>query len=130
MVDSELLDRLRKADPETYERIARGIPMQPCGQYMIMDIGTGPRMSQYHEAYMPIDVLIPKVAEAWHQHVLQDAIRARKWTLITVELGEWSRENPCQAMIQGYPELKRVSGFADSPAEALLKAYLAAIECV
>jgi hypothetical protein len=70
-----LLEKLKQLDEPTYEKIARGIPLQPCGQYMVFDHGEV-RACQYHEAYMPFGDLLREVAEAWLQFCIQRAIAA------------------------------------------------------
>lgn len=102
MVDSKLLERLRKADPATYDLWKK----------MHRQMSEGSAMS-----------------DAWLQHVLQDAIQAK---------GMWLKQSQdCTGKLY-IAEIGQIEedwdgtwkAEGDSPAEALLRAYLAAIECV
>ena len=122
-----LLDRLREKDPATWQRIVRGPPMIPYHKYYTYDIDGSATAHKDERAYIPFDELLPEVALAWLQAVLQDAIQASGWQGIVLFNAESNR-----AVIDD-----RVDGMGgtrilaeregDSPAEALLKAYLEAI---
>jgi len=120
-----LLTRLQKADYETWERIARGIPLKPCGECFIFRNGEI-TACQFKDLHTPFGELLPEVAEAWLQHVLQDAIRAKGWQGIVLFSDDSNR-----AVIDG-PDTgfgyrhKLAEGIGNSPANALTKAYLAA----
>ena len=131
----ELLDRLREADPETYKRIARGIPLQPRGQYLAFD-GGKITACQYHEPYIPFDNLLPEAACAWLQAVLQDAISNRGWIWEVSLLANKKDHCACISEVApGYDgdhwteehEYMITEQIAGSPAEALLRAYAEAI---
>lgn len=124
VIDPALLTRLEKADPETWGRIVRGVPLKPCGQYLTYDNGEI-RSVMYKAAYIPFGELLPEVAEAWLQHVLQDAIRANGWQfkLQSVKIDG----NPGYESVIWIVRGER-RDIGNSPAEAILRAYLAAIE--
>jgi len=120
------LDRLKLADPTTYEKIAKGIPLQPRGQYLALDNGQI-TACQYHEAYFPFGDLLPEVALAWLQAVLQEAIAAQGLyqtiEVRSIEPYRW------RALIQRTDGRTFNYEYTEAtPAAALLAAYLAACE--
>ena len=127
MIAPALLEALREKDPATWQRIVRGPPMIPYHKYYTYDIDGSATAHKDERAYIPFDELLPEVACAWLQAVLQDAIQARGWQGIVLFNAESNR-----AVIDD-----RVDGMGgtrilaeregDSPADALLKAYLEAI---
>jgi hypothetical protein len=123
-VIAPLLEALREKDAASWEKIARGIPLQPRGQYMTYDRGEV-TAHQCHEMYIPFGELLPEVACAWLQSVLQEAISSRGWdfTISTLKY-----KNRCIARIDMIEENKTVQ-YGDSPAETLLRCYLEAIIC-
>lgn len=117
MIDPALLTRLRKTDTETWHKFdARIVGSATC-----------------HDGSNFVDVDICRirldepVQEAWLQHVLQDAIRAKGWQfkLQSVKING----NPGYEAVIWFVRGER-RDIGNSPAEALLLAYLAAIECV
>lgn len=128
-MNQELLDRLQKADQATWEKIARGIPLKPCGQYFTYVEGK-PSVHQFKDAYIPFGELMPEVALAWLQHCIQDAIRARKW-LATVHAKSDESNHRCLARLDSEDdEIETVVEYGSTEAEALCLAYLEAIEAV
>lgn len=106
MIDPALLTRLREADPETHDR--------------------------YVNLMRDIDPLcecdIPVCENAILQAVLQDAIRAKGWQGIVLFDEDGSR-SVIDGPNRGFGQRDKLSEqTANSPAEALLRAYLAAIE--
>lgn len=122
MIDPSLLARLREADPETYKQIeevnwAKELAEET--EYVCDEWG--------HRCHLSLPDCYD---EAILQHVLQDAIRAEKWRYFQ----ESTRDEGFSAYI-GKPEGKQSMQigsrcYGNSPAEALLKCYLAAVECV
>lgn len=126
---SEKLELLKKLDPDTWKTISMGIPMQPCGQYMVFDMGEI-RSCQYHEAYIPLSGLLPEVADGWIQACLQRAIVTKIDHNAEKTRDTWSYE--IIADRDGFKaRVDAKSSFftdGDSPAEALLAAYIEAIQ--
>lgn len=110
MIDPALLDRLREADPDVYEEWKGMMITFPV-------IREGSRIS-----------------DAWLQHVLQEAIRVRKWYLKQYHrlgndsvLGGQSMAQIILSKPTTFDEASPKWYEGESPAEALLRAYLAAI---
>ena len=114
MIPADLLDQLREKDPELWEQI------------------TGLELAEYEyddengsmSGYIYQEDLIEGAQEAWLQHCLQEAIRARDG---------WG----CQITSFGLPVIANVynrraytTGRGDTEAEALGWAYLEAIEAI
>ena len=118
-----LLEALREKDPATWQRIVRGPPMIPYHKYYTYDIDGSATAHKDERAYIPFDELLPEVALAWLQAVLQETIQARGWdfTLSTLKY-----KNRCIARIDMIDENKTVQ-YGDSPTEALLAAYIGAL---
>lgn len=126
MIDPALLDRLQKADPDTWNR------------FVDTELFTYNEYDDYGktERYAYQEDLIEAAREAWLQHVLQEAIRTQKWHLL-------QSQDPSTRVY--YVEISKIapgyagdhytehclwligSGEDNSPADALLKAYLEAI---
>lgn len=109
-MNQELLDRLQEADHATWETYENHIAA-------IYYDAEGDECSLY--AYDLVDC----VHEAWLQHCLQAAIRARLWWY------ELSAKGECVAII-GHGNVCIAEMLGDTEAEALLLAYLAAIKAV
>ncbi|MCK9571651.1 hypothetical protein M0R72_22060 [Candidatus Pacearchaeota archaeon] len=124
----DLLEKLKQLDEPTYKKIARGIQLQPCGQYMVFDRGEV-RTCQYHEAYMPFGNLLPEVAEAWLQFCIQRALVDRGWPVILSfdcdpdRPKTWDVEI-CNGLVDGL--LGRANGL--SLCATLLACYIACLE--
>ena len=114
MIPADLLSALREKDPELWEQI------------------TGLELAEYEyddengsmSGYIYQEDLIEGAQEAWLQHCLQEAIRARDG---------WG----CQITSFGLPVIANVynrraytTGRGDTEAEALGWAYLEAIEAI
>lgn len=124
MIASQL-DRLKEVDPKTWERIARGLPIKPHGQYLTLDQDGRMTSHQIREAYIPFDELLPEVACAWLQAVLQDACEARGWDWqVWRQQRHWKGSGEYAATTG---PVGRNAASGDSPAEALLRCYLGAI---
>lgn len=105
MIPADLLDQLREKDPGTYH--AYGIMLAACGI-----------------------VKESPMSEAWLQHCLQAAIRARKW-LATVHAKSDESNHRCLARLDSEDdEIETVVEYGSTEAEALGWAYLAAIEAI
>ncbi|MFA5378930.1 MAG: hypothetical protein WC455_24465 [Dehalococcoidia bacterium] len=120
----DILEKLKQLDEPTYEKIARGVPLQPCGQYMVFDRGEV-RACQYHEAYMPFGDLLPEVAEAWLQFCIQRAVAAKNWWL---KLSTYTALPSAKIQKPDDPAWKEYHGFGESLAVAILAAYIACLE--
>ena len=127
MIAATLLEALREKDPATWQQIVRGPPMIPYHKYYTYDIDGSATAHKDERAYIPFDELLPEVACAWLQAVLQDAIQARGWAYQVsasfqgTHYGKIVKKNADESKTF----LPDVAG--DSPAEALLAAYLEAI---
>ena len=124
----ELLDRLKQVDPATYEKISRGIPILPRSTYYVFDVDSGkPRAEMHKHGWIPFANLPLEVACAWLQAVLQDAIAAKGHMLSVSHT--WPKESlpayQWKARIFIDPD-NIVESRGDSPAEALLAAYVEA----
>jgi len=116
MIPADLLDQLREKDPDLWEKIAE----TALSEYEYHDEEFNAWISN---AITYTDLFGP-AQEAWLQHCLQDAIRARDG---------WG----CQITSFGLPVIANVynrreytTGRGDTEAEALALAYLEAIEAV
>ena len=70
-----------------------------------------------------------ELVDAWLQHCLQEAIRARGWGLQQDYIPWFHETHRCRAYISiGTQNGDLFEGIADTEAEALLRAYLAAIQ--
>ena len=126
-----LADDLRRKDPETWEKIERGIPLKPRGQYLTYDNGEI-RSVQYEAAFIPFSELPAEVAMNWLQGCLQRACEKRGWPIVLafdcnpVHPRTWEAEI-CNGLENGV--LGSAKG-CPSPAHALLAAYLQALEAM
>lgn len=133
MIPADLLDKLREKDPELWGKIARGIPLKPCGEFMTYD-HSETVAHQYQDVYIPFGELLPEVAFARLQHCLQEAIRTRGWHLYQIRNDDLP-EKPCFVSIynptEGIKEHdSHQNGEGSTEAEALCLAYLEAIEAI
>lgn len=100
MIDPSLLARLQKADPGAHNA------------WKIM-----------HDVYSIREG--SAMSDAWLQHVLQDTIAAKGWFY-------WIQWDTNYGNVAGvnkeHPDKEYMCDDADSPAEALLKCYLAAVK--
>lgn len=122
----ELLDRLNQVDPTTYEKIVSGIPIYPRSTYYVFDPGTRkPRAEMCRDGWIRFADLPKEVACAWLQACVQDAILARGWHFQLM-----CREGSCMVDITIFrPKCDIIDGpERESPAEAMLAAYIAACE--
>lgn len=60
------------------------------------------------------------------QGCIQRAIAANEWQLTQLSLVRWFRPCPYQAAIRTTPNENWISGFGETPATAILAAYIAA----
>lgn len=134
---TEDLARLKELDLATWKRMIAGIPLRPCGMYTTIDEGHV-RCHQYTDARIPMEQLMPEVSLVWLQHCLQEAIAAHDgWTYSVFRVpGEWNYCADVSKTEQGYDgdcwnelhEYLLAEKQADTPAAALLSAYIAALE--
>ena len=127
-----LLEALREKDPATWQQIVRGPPMIPYHKYYTYDIDGSATAHKDERAYIPFDELLPEVACAWLQAVLQDACQARGWSWRMQGFPEIDDDHPghtcCTIMRRkGIIWYDHKTAYGASPAEALLAAYLEAI---
>ena len=127
MTLSELLEELKAADPDTWDVVVRGIPLKPFCQYFTFD-RCGQRAHQYPDVYLPFSQMERDVALAWLQGCIQRACEKREcW-----EVSVWWKDNKWVALIRlpgGYTNINQMfAEESDSPAEALLAAYIAAVK--
>ncbi len=121
MIPADLLDQLREKDPDLWEKIAE----TALSEYEYHDEEFNAWISN---AITYTDLFGP-AQEAWLQHCLQEAIRARRWshTLDCVPEGP----NRCGACVIFGPQFhNRCIRNGDTEAEALGWAYLEAIEAI
>lgn len=119
MIDSALLDRLQKADPATWKR------------FVDTEMFTYNEYDDYGkiEHYVYQEDVIDAAKDAWLQHVLQDAIRVRGWGRTQISHADYETGSRYVCQIRTSPT-GGFYGIGDTDNEALLKAYLQAIECV
>ena len=121
------LEALREKDPATWQRIVRGPPMIPYHKYYTYDIDGSATAHKDERAYIPFDELLPEVACAWLQAVLQEACQARGWASALTYNPPCGPDAPSWGA-HVWPDDRCSAGKkADSPAEALLSCYLGAI---
>ena len=112
MIPADLLDQLREKDPELWERMRR-MPI-----YVHRDSSLTVDLTKSDNT---------ELVDAWLQHCLQEAIRARGWSY---RLIWWaSSVDICKAFICTGPGIHE-SVNCDTEAEALGWAYLAVIEAI
>ena len=135
MIPADLLSALRAKDPELWERLVIGMPLKPYGQYIAYTSGEQ-TVQKFNFSYIPFGELLSEVAFAWLQHCLQEAIRERGWHLLQSQDQDTGRYYAdISEIAPGYDGdywtekhlylICEVEG--DTEAEALLRAYLAAI---
>ena len=122
MIPADLLDQLREKDPDLWEKIAE----TALSEYEYHDEEFNAWISNtitYTDLFGPAQ-------EAWLQHCLQEAIRARGWHLYQIRNDDLPGL-PCFAdiIILGHGKEHDIhhEGEGDTEAEALSRAYLAAI---
>ena len=119
MIPADLLDKLREKDPDLWEKIAE----TALSEYEYHDEEFNAWISNtitYTDLFGPAQ-------DAWLQHCLQEAIRARGWEFVlrSVTIG---RTPGVEAIVYKIRGQKR--GVAYTESEALCWAYLAAIEAI
>ena len=124
----KLLDKLKQVDLATYDKVCRGIPILPRSTYYIFDADVGkPRAEIHRHGWIPFANLPQEVACAWLQAVLQTAIAANGHMFSVSHI--WPKESlpayQWKARIFIDPD-NIVESRGDSPAEALLAAYVEA----
>ena len=111
MIPADLLDQLREKDLELWERMRR-MPI-----YVHRDSSLTVDLTKSDNT---------ELVDAWLQHCLQEAIRARGWSYRLI----WaSSVDICKAFICTGPGIHE-SVNCDTEAEALGWAYLAVIEAI
>ena len=116
MIPADLLARLQKADPGLWEKIAE----TALSEYEYHDEEFNAWISN---AITYTDLFGP-AQEAWLQHCLQEAIRARGWRFVLMTF------NGCpfaKIYKNDICPTSRCNGRGDTEAEALLRAYIAAL---
>ena len=116
MIPADLLARLQEADNVTWERVCQ----TAVGEYESFD-EDGFEV-KYTVSY---EELFDDAKEAWLQHCLQEAIRTRGWmcTVLSVPTNGHVLDR-----IDTEGEESGTVEYGDTEAEALLRAYLAAIQ--
>jgi len=138
MTISELLEELMRLDHETWEIIECGIPLKPLDQYFTFGYGKKTAY-QCRDAYLPVLQMEKEVALVWIQDCLQRACEKRGWTwCIYKQTPEEKHSHYAEInkIIPGYDgdcynqyhESCIAWKEADTPAEALLTAYIAAVK--
>ena len=114
---NQLLEQLRAKDPETYAK------------YDSLELATYKQYDDYGhtEEYIYADDLIEAARAAWLQAVLQEAISSRGWASTLTYNPPDGPEAPHWSAHIWPDEHCQMSHKADSPAEALLAAYVAAL---
>ena len=112
MIPADRLDQLREKDPGLWERMRR-MPI-----YVHRDSSLTVDLTKSDNT---------ELVDAWLQHCLQEAIRARGWEFVlrSVTIG---RTPGFEAIVYKIRGQKR--GVAYTESEALCWAYLAAIEAI
>ena len=111
MIPADLLSALREKDPGLWERMRR-MPI-----YVHRDSSLTVDLTKSDNT---------ELVDAWLQHCLQEAIRARGWSYRLI----WaSSVDICKAFICTGPGIHE-SVNCDTESEALCWAYLAAIEAI
>ena len=122
-MNQELLDRLQKADPGLWEKIAE----TALSEYGYHDEDFN---AWIFNAITYTNLFSP-AQEAWLQHCLQEAIRWRGWHLYQIRNDDLPGL-PCFAdiIILGHGKEHDIhnEGEGSTESEALLRAYLAAIQ--
>lgn len=109
MIPADLLDKLRETDEELFLKVIGGFPLK-------------------NGKYLSILDMKPPAAHAWLQHCLQDAIWARGWPFTMTFNPPCGPEVPYYDVCMWYNSQNMIHIKADTEAEALLRAYLAAIQ--
>ena len=112
-----MLDRLQEADNVTWERVCQ----TAVGEYESFD-GDGFEV-KYTVSY---EELFDDAKEAWLQHCIQEAIRARGWKFILMTFT--TGITPFAKIFKREPVGYSWNAHGDTEAEALGWAYLAVIE--
>jgi len=116
MIPADLLDKLREKDPDLWEKIAE----TALSEYEYHD----EEFNEWISNAITYTDLFGPAQEAWLQHCLQDAIRARDgWGCKITSFG-------LPVIANVYNRREYTTGRGDTEAEALALAYLEAIEAV
>jgi hypothetical protein len=122
MTIAELLEWLKVADPEAYHEIEEF--------YLVRNVATDVDYVSDEWGHHS-NLSIP---DEWENDIIQgciqQAIKEHEWELTQVQHGKWDRPQPCFAAIKKAPMDNWISGFGDTPAEAILSAYIAALEAM
>lgn len=130
MIPADLLSALREKDPE---------PFPPIQEVRYMDTLLNQLKEQDLELYQEIVADLLPSSDHRNNFIicgkLQEAIRARGWFYQIVSKGEWFlgkqiSDLGVEAYVGPDPRQDLDTGYADTEAEALLRAYLEAIEAV
>lgn len=113
MIPADLLDQLRETDEELWEMITK----TAVGEYEY-ETEDG-----YENCAVSFEELFDDAQESWLQHCIQDAIRARGWMfqLYSPAIGFTD-------FIVWIQSDRSIQGRGSTEAEALLRAYLTAIQ--
>lgn len=113
MIPADLLDKLREKDPELWERMRR-MPI-----YVHRDSSLTVDLTKSDNT---------ELVDAWLQHCLQEAIRARGWKFILMTFT--TGITPFAKIFKREPVGYSWNAHGDTEAEALGWAYLAVIEAI
>lgn len=109
MIPADLLDKLREKDPELWERMRRMPIYVHRDEQLTIDLTKSDNT---------------ELVDAWLQHCLQEAIRARGWMCTVLSV---PTNGHVLARIDTEGEESGTVEYGDTEAEALLRAYLQAI---
>ena len=119
MIPADLLDQLREKDPDLWEKIAE----TALSEYEYHD----EEFNEWISNAITYTDLFGPAQEAWLQHCLQEALRARAgWSYcVSNTYQSQTHIKPIMAMVFTGKESYWRDG--DTEAEALLRAYIAAL---
>jgi hypothetical protein len=131
MMIAENLERLKILDIETWKEIFQGIPLNPMGQYYSFDHGEV-TAHQFKMVYLPFVQMLPEVGRIWIQDCIQRAITVRIDHEAEKSRETWSYEiiadrDGYKALV-GPRDVRSFFEYGDSPAAALLAAYIEAMK--
>ena len=127
MTLSELLEELKGIDPDTWDVVVRGIPLKPFCQYFTFD-RCGQRAHQYPDVYLSFSQMERDVALGWLQCCLQRACERRgRPVVLSFDCDPDHPQTWVAEICDGKGALLGMAVGHESPSEALLTAYIAAI---
>jgi hypothetical protein len=117
MIPADLLDKLREKDPDLWEKIAE----TALSEYEYHD----EEFNEWISNAITYTDLFEPAQEAWLQHCLQEAIRARGWRYGI----DYDTDRVCATVLKNIDSAWKLIGvgYGSTEAEALMRAYLSAL---